>query len=57
MTENSHEHARASAHLQPEPRSAQIHAGQTPREHLLDLELSVGSPSAISRRWTTASRR
>ena len=28
--------------LQPEPHSAQIHAGQTAHEHLLDVELSVG---------------
>ena len=39
----------AGTHLQPEPHLPQIHAGQTPPEHLLDLELSVGIP-ARSRR-------
>ncbi len=39
---NSHEYAGASTHIQPESHSAQIHARQTPPEHLLDLELSVG---------------
>ena len=54
---NSHEYAGASTHVQPEPHPAQIHAGQTPPEHLLDVELSVGSRSAIPPRWKIASRR
>src|SRR6185437_2640627 len=45
-----HEYAGASAHVQPESYSAQIHGGQTPPEHLLDLELSVGI-AARSRRY------
>ena len=44
-----HEYAGASPHVQPESHSAQIHGGQTPPEHLLDLELSVGI-AARSRR-------
>ena len=37
--------ALVSTHLQPKPHLPQIHARQTPPEHLLDLELSVGSPA------------
>ena len=39
----------AGTHLQPGPRRAQIHAGQAPLEHLLDLELSVGSATRSGR--------
>ena len=40
---NDHEHIASSPHLQSGSRSPQIHAGQTPHEHLLDVELPVGS--------------
>ena len=46
---NSHERTNFSTHLQPGPHRSQIHARQTPREHLLDVELSVGN-QARSRR-------
>ena len=39
----------ARTHLQSSPRRAQIHAGQTAHQHLLDLELSLGSRIATSR--------
>ena len=39
-----HEHADAGAHLQPDPRPAK-HNGQPAGQHLLDVELSVGSPT------------
>ena len=35
----------AGAHVQPKPRPPQIHTGQTPPEHLLDVELPVGIPA------------
>ena len=47
----------ASTHLQPKPRLPQIHAWQTPPEHLLDVELPVGSRNVTPPRWKTASRR
>ena len=42
---NEHEHVASSTHLQPRSRCPQIHAGQTPHEHLLDVELPVGIPT------------
>ena len=37
------------AHIQPEPRTAPIHRGQAPLQHLLDLELPMGSQSGCDR--------
>ena len=34
-----------------------LHARQAAHQHLLDLELSVGSATGILRTWTTASPR
>ena len=42
---NDHEHTAAGTHLQPRSHCPQIHAGQTPHEHLLDVELPMGIPA------------
>src|SRR5262245_58089609 len=42
---NSHEYAAASTHVQPKSHRPQIHARQTPPEHLLDVELPMGIPT------------
>src|SRR5207248_6604266 len=39
---NDHEQNTVGTHLQSRPRFPQIHTGQTPPEHLLDVELSMG---------------
>ena len=44
----------AGPHLQPGPRRPAAHR-RPAHQHLLDVELSLGSHNAIRRRWTTAS--
>src|SRR3954453_1912921 len=44
-----HEHYTAATNVQPESRASPVYAGEAPREHLLDMELSLGGQSRYER--------